>query len=76
MSTEKIGTSNGEETSSAQTGKLVQLVAETLYALAERPEGASIRSIAQETGNSRSSARELGTKSGPASSRCFRLRDR
>ena len=59
MSTEKIGTSNGEETSSAQTGKLVQLVAETLYALAERPEGASIRSIAQETGNSRSSTHRI-----------------
>jgi IclR family acetate operon transcriptional repressor len=59
MSTEKAVANNGDESSSAQTGKLVQLVAETLYALAERPEGASIRSIAQETGNSRSSTHRI-----------------
>jgi IclR family acetate operon transcriptional repressor len=51
--------SGGQEESSAQTGKLVQLVAETLYALAERPEGASIRAIAQDTGNSRSSTHRI-----------------
>jgi len=50
--------STPEETSS-QTVGLVNLVVETLYALAERPEGSSIRTIAQETGNSRSSTHRI-----------------
>ena len=37
----------------------MNLVVETLYALAERPEGSSIRAIAQETGNSRSSTHRI-----------------
>lgn len=47
------------EETSAQTGGLVNLVVETLYALAARPEGSSIRAIAQETGNSRSSTHRI-----------------
>jgi IclR family transcriptional regulator, acetate operon repressor len=43
----------------AQTGGLVNLVVETLYSLAQRPEGSSIRTIAQETGNSRSSTHRI-----------------
>ncbi|MBB5536397.1 IclR family transcriptional regulator [Rhizobium giardinii] len=38
---------------------LVNLVVETLYSLAARPEGSSIRAIAQETGNSRSSTHRI-----------------
>ncbi len=47
------------EETSAQTGGLVNLVVETLYALAERPEGSSIRAIAKETDNSRSSTHRI-----------------
>jgi IclR family transcriptional regulator, acetate operon repressor len=50
--------STPEETSS-QTVGLVNLVVETLYALSERPEGSSIRTIAQATGNSRSSTHRI-----------------
>jgi IclR family transcriptional regulator, acetate operon repressor len=51
--------SNTPEAASAQAVGLVNLVVETLYALAERPEGSSIRAIAQETGNSRSSTHRI-----------------
>src|SRR5690606_14985877 len=44
---------------SPQSSGLVNMVVETLYALAERPEGSSIRSIAQDTGNSRSSTHRI-----------------
>ncbi|MEZ0212512.1 MAG: IclR family transcriptional regulator [Xanthobacteraceae bacterium] len=47
------------EAASTQGVGLVNLVVETLYALAERPEGSSIRAIAQETGNSRSSTHRI-----------------
>ena len=43
----------------SQAVGLVNLVLETLYALAERPEGSSIRAIAQQTGNSRSSTHRI-----------------
>ena len=51
--------SNTPDEMPAQTGGLVNLVVETLYALAERPEGSSIRAIAQQTGNSRSSTHRI-----------------
>lgn len=47
------------ESGPSQSVGLVNLVVETLYALAERPEGSSIRSIAQQTDNSRSSTHRI-----------------
>ena len=47
------------EEAPTQSIGLVNLVVETLYALAARPEGSSIRAIAQETGNSRSSTHRI-----------------
>ena len=51
--------SNTPDELPAQAVGLVNLVVETLYALAERPEGSSIRAIAQQTGNSRSSTHRI-----------------
>lgn len=47
-----------EERSTA-SNSLVNLAAETLFSLAARPEGASIRTVAQETGNGRSSTHRI-----------------
>lgn len=56
---EQLKESSTHETASTQSVGLVNLVVETLYSLAERPEGSSIRAIAQETGNSRSSTHRI-----------------
>nr|WP_281400168.1 IclR family transcriptional regulator [Microvirga zambiensis] len=48
---------NDEATS--QAGGLVSLVPDTLFALTERPQGSSIRAIAQATNNSRSSTHRI-----------------
>ncbi|MBZ9603239.1 IclR family transcriptional regulator [Phyllobacterium chamaecytisi] len=43
----------------SQAGGLINLVADTLYVVAEKSEGQSIRSIAQQTDNSRSSTHRI-----------------
>ncbi|MBB3396178.1 IclR family transcriptional regulator [Rhizobium sp. BK060] len=55
---ESNSTQTPEEAAPQSIG-LVNLVVETLYSLAARPEGSSIRAIAQETGNSRSSTHRI-----------------
>lgn len=56
---EKLQELSTPDEPSSQTVGLINLVVETLYALAERPEGSSIRAIAQQTGNSRSSTHRI-----------------
>ncbi|RJT26111.1 IclR family transcriptional regulator [Mesorhizobium waimense] len=52
------GTSTAQD-ETAQSGGLINLVADTLFALTEKSEGLSIRAIAQATDNSRSSTHRI-----------------